>query len=147
MDYKLSVTDVADDSVQAAIRAPLVAYNQDKAGTSDYRALVVTLTDLEGKVIGGLWGRTAYSWLFVELLFVPEHLRGRGLGKTLLQQAEVIYLVSAAASRPSKRPRSGVAAMRGSTLTSFRPADFTSTWVTDASESCRTTRRASHATF
>jgi len=88
MDYKLSVTDVADDSVQAAIRAPLVAYNQDKAGTSDYRALVVTLTDLEGKVIGGLWGRTAYSWLFVELLFVPEHLRGRGLGKTLLQQAE-----------------------------------------------------------
>lgn len=88
MDYKLSVTDVADDSVQAAIRAPLVAYNQDKAGTSDYRALVVTLTDLEGKVIGGLWGGTAYSWLFVELLFVPEHLRGRGLGKTLLQQAE-----------------------------------------------------------
>lgn len=88
MDYKLSVTDVADDSVQAAIRAPLVAYNQDKAGTSDYRALVVTLTDPEGKVIGGLWGRTAYSWLFVELLFVPEHLRGRGLGKTLLQQAE-----------------------------------------------------------
>src|SRR5690606_29744338 len=54
----------------------------------DYRALVVTLTDPEGKVIGGLWGRTAYSWLFVELLFVPEHLRGRGLGKTLLQQAE-----------------------------------------------------------
>ena len=43
---------------------------------------------IASKTIGGLWGRSAYEWLFVELLFIPEELRGQGLGTTLLRQAE-----------------------------------------------------------
>jgi len=39
-------------------------------------------------MVGGLWGRTAYDWLFVELLVVPESLRGRGLGSELMKRAE-----------------------------------------------------------
>ena len=39
-------------------------------------------------MIGGLWGRTVYDWLFVELLFVPDALRGRGVGSELMQRAE-----------------------------------------------------------
>ena len=39
-------------------------------------------------MVGGLWGRTAYEWLFVELLFVPESLRGRGVGAELMLRAE-----------------------------------------------------------
>jgi GNAT superfamily N-acetyltransferase len=38
--------------------------------------------------LGGLYGRTGFRRLFVELLFVPEALRGQGLGGKLLQQAE-----------------------------------------------------------
>ena len=38
--------------------------------------------------MGGLWGRTSFEWLFVELLFVPENLRGQGLGAKLLEMAE-----------------------------------------------------------
>jgi GNAT superfamily N-acetyltransferase len=35
-----------------------------------------------------LWGKAFYDWLFVELLFAPDFLRGRGLGAALLASAE-----------------------------------------------------------
>src|SRR6185369_8922717 len=52
------------------------------------RLIVVTVQDDSGDTIGGLWGRTAYDWLFVELLFVPESLRGQGVGTDLMRRAE-----------------------------------------------------------
>jgi GNAT superfamily N-acetyltransferase len=88
VDYTLNLTDVADAALREAILEPLVAYNTDKAGRSDYTPLVLTIRDSHGQVIGGLWGRTAYRWLFVELLFVPEPLRGQGIGSDLLSRAE-----------------------------------------------------------
>ncbi len=41
-------------------------------------------------LLGGLWGVSYWRWLFVDLLFVPEALRGRGLGSALLRRAETI---------------------------------------------------------
>jgi GNAT superfamily N-acetyltransferase len=38
--------------------------------------------------IGGLCGRTAGGWLAINLLFVPEALRGMGLAKQLIAMAE-----------------------------------------------------------
>lgn len=45
-----------------------------------------------GSTIGGLWGRSVYDWLYVELLAVPEDLRGQGVGSTLMRQAETIAI-------------------------------------------------------
>jgi GNAT superfamily N-acetyltransferase len=41
-----------------------------------------------GQNLGGLWGQLYYDWLFVELLFVPDHLRGEDFGSHLLAKAE-----------------------------------------------------------
>ena len=35
-----------------------------------------------------LWARVSWGWMFVELLFVPERLRGEGVGTRLLASAE-----------------------------------------------------------
>jgi GNAT superfamily N-acetyltransferase len=43
---------------------------------------------LGGPSRGGLWGRSYYNWLFVDLLVVPEHLQGQGIGAGLLGRAE-----------------------------------------------------------
>jgi GNAT superfamily N-acetyltransferase len=75
--------------VEKGILGPLVAYNESKTGRNDIRPLVIALDDSEGRVIGGLCGRTAYDWLFVELLFVPDSLRGRGVGTDLMKRAEI----------------------------------------------------------
>ena len=88
MDFSIRITDVADDSIRKAILEPLVAYNQSKTGDYEHRLLVIAVEDPDGRVIGGLWGRTAYDWLYVELLVVPDSLRGRGLGTELMERAE-----------------------------------------------------------
>src|SRR5688572_2139626 len=88
MTFSIRETDVADDGLRAAIARPLIAYNLAKTGRSDYRPLILAIDDEEGRAIGGLWGRTVYDWLFVELLFVPDALRGRGVGSELMKRAE-----------------------------------------------------------
>jgi GNAT superfamily N-acetyltransferase len=82
------LTDAPEDAARAAIIRGLVAYNVDKTGISDHRPLAVLVHGEDGAVVGGLWGRTAYGWLFTELLYVPDSLRGTGLGRSLLLQAE-----------------------------------------------------------
>ncbi|WP_112662238.1 GNAT family N-acetyltransferase [Microvirga flavescens] len=41
-----------------------------------------------GDAVGGLLGRTSGGWLGIELLFVPESLRGGGLASRLIGMAE-----------------------------------------------------------
>jgi GNAT superfamily N-acetyltransferase len=41
-----------------------------------------------GKISGGLAGHGAYDWMFVQYLFVPEELRGHGVGRAVMQRAE-----------------------------------------------------------
>jgi GNAT superfamily N-acetyltransferase len=88
MEYTLTLTDVADEEIRKAIVGPLVAYNDSQAGPSQNRPLVVLVQDKAGGVIGGLWGYTAYGWLFTQLLVVPEGLRSQGVGTKLMQLAE-----------------------------------------------------------
>ena len=88
MIYGIHLTDVADPAVREAIVSPLLTYNQAKTGRNDFRLLILTLTDSNGRVVGGLWGRTVYDWLFIELLVVPESMRGQGIGTELMGLAE-----------------------------------------------------------
>lgn len=88
MDYSITLTDANDPALRGAIVGPLVEYNSRQTGVEDFRPLALMLSDTGEQTIGGLWGRTAYGWLFVELLFVPEPLRGQGVGRELMRRAE-----------------------------------------------------------
>jgi GNAT superfamily N-acetyltransferase len=88
MEYSLRLSDVADEDVRRAIVAPLVRFNESQAGPSGNRPLVIELRGADGEIGGGLWGATAYGWLFTQLLVVPEQSRGQGLGRQLLLLAE-----------------------------------------------------------
>lgn len=86
MNFVLS--DVANAEVEKAIREPLVAYNIARFGESDKRELNITIRDEDNTVTGGLVGHTARGWLYVQLLFVPETMRGQGTASKLLAMAE-----------------------------------------------------------
>jgi GNAT superfamily N-acetyltransferase len=88
MGFSLRLSDIADEEVRKAIVAPLVRFNESQAGPSGSRPLVIALRDADDAVVGGLWGATAYGWLFTQLLVVPEQARGQGLGSQLLSMAE-----------------------------------------------------------
>ena len=88
MNYKLDLTDLADEEVRKAIVAPLVEYNTSQAGPGNGRPLVITIRDESESIVGGLWGYTGYEWLFTQLLIVPTTHRRTGLGKKLMAMAE-----------------------------------------------------------
>ena len=88
MTYSIQLTDTADDACRNAIASALVSYNAARTGRHDVRPLILRVDDDQGQVIGGLCGRTSFDWLFVELLIVPESLRGRGVGTELMRRAE-----------------------------------------------------------
>jgi GNAT superfamily N-acetyltransferase len=88
LGISVRLSDVADDEVRKAIAAPLVRFNESRAGPSGNRPLVIELRDADGAIVGGLWGATGYGWLFTQLLVVPEQSRGQGWGRRLMSLAE-----------------------------------------------------------
>ena len=90
MTADIVVPEAPSQDDRAAILRGLVAFNDATYGPADTRPLAVLLKDEGGATVGGLWGRTSYGWLFIELLFVPEALRGRGAGADLIARAEEI---------------------------------------------------------
>ena len=73
-----------------AVLGQLLRFNAAHGYPGDAQPLAVLLMGEGEGPAGGLWGRTGYGWLFVELLVVPEALRGRNLGAELLGRAETI---------------------------------------------------------
>ena len=88
MNYKLNLTDEANEDIRSQILAPLVAYNVSQTAPSNGRPVVITVRDQSDTIIGGLWGGTGFQWLFTQLLVVPESLRGHGVGSELMRMAE-----------------------------------------------------------
>jgi len=85
---RVEVVATPDDAVLEAILAPLIAYNDAAAGPTERHPVAIVIRDADGAVIGGLWGRTGYRWLFVQYLVVPEGQRGQGRGSELMLAAE-----------------------------------------------------------
>ncbi len=90
MRLKISTTDSPDAGMLAAIGAPLARYNELSIGhPDDYRPLAVLVSHPEtDEIIAGLLAGTNYGQLHVLLLFVQEDLRGTGIGRRLMRQAE-----------------------------------------------------------
>lgn len=86
MDIVLK-TDVSEADV-AAISAPLLAFNRTQVSRRGHYPFVLHLLDDAGTPIGGASGRGAMDWLILELLFVPDALRGRGIGSRLMAEVE-----------------------------------------------------------
>ena len=88
-DPDIVLTDTVDDRLETVIRDGLNAYNDEVTGYSDRRPLVVTVKDPEtGEILGGATGRTSLGMLYVELVYLPRHLRGTGLGTRILTMME-----------------------------------------------------------
>lgn len=88
LDGAAPVVAVPTREDYAAILAALDACSRALIGPAEPVALSIPLRDADGAVEGGLWGSTMFGWLFVQLLVVPERLRGRGLGRLLVRRAE-----------------------------------------------------------
>lgn len=84
----IEVVASPDEAVREAILVPLVAHNDASVGPTERRQVAIVVRDNAGAVVGGLWGMIAYRWLFIQYLGLPPEMRGRGMGRDLMQAAE-----------------------------------------------------------
>ncbi|QEO79554.1 GNAT family N-acetyltransferase [Pseudomonas brassicacearum] len=89
MTLRIERTDTPTDEERQAILAPLRAYNTAKTGGTVPELVAWLVRDEQDEIVGGLYGRVFFRWLYIELLVVPEQGPGPGpRGSTLMQMAE-----------------------------------------------------------
>ncbi|MER9329754.1 GNAT family N-acetyltransferase [Mesorhizobium sp. M0488] len=89
MDTFLEIREQPDDSERQVILDALDVYNARLAVPYNPQAFAVLIKDPgNGHTTGGLWARCYYDWLNIELIFVPEQLRGQKIGRRLVRSAE-----------------------------------------------------------
>lgn len=86
--FGLLPSDAPEPGTFEAIFRALEASSRPLIGPLDRRLLVIPISDDAGRVAGGFWGSTLFQWLQVEMLFVPQPLRGLGVGSALMALAE-----------------------------------------------------------
>ena len=66
----------------------LTEFNKQEAGDDAGKNLCYVLQSPSGEIVGGVIGATYWNWLYINLMWVQEDLRGKGYGQQLLAQAE-----------------------------------------------------------
>ena len=74
------------------IIAPLIAYNEAKAGPANWKEFAFSVRSETGKFVGGLLGFTHWNHFFVYAVFVDQQFRREGIGRELLKRAEALAL-------------------------------------------------------
>jgi len=88
-DPDITVTDELAPAELTVIVDGLGAYDFSRIGYRDFRRLAVLVRNPQtGKVVGGLYGRSEFGLVYVDWLFLPEDLRGAGIGGRVLAMAE-----------------------------------------------------------
>ena len=70
------------------IREALFEFNREKVGDDGHTPLNIVEYDADGNIIGGILGGTYWGWMYVDILWVHEDHRGKGIGTKLLTEAE-----------------------------------------------------------
>jgi len=63
-------------------------YNTEQAGDDHHQRLCFVFRAPGQEVAGGVIGATYWDWLYIDLMWIREDLRGRGYGRRLLTLAE-----------------------------------------------------------
>ena len=72
----------------AQVRRGLMAFNEAAVGPATVLPLALYVRDGDETIRGGLTGYIAWEWLYIDLLWVDEPLRGQGYGGALVAEAE-----------------------------------------------------------
>jgi len=115
--HKFEIAAKVDRATRNIILDGLVAYNRDNAGHSAPRKpLAVLLKNNRGRVLGGALGHSFWGWTYIDLLWLPDELRGKGYGRKVMKLAEDearkrgckgMYLNTASFQAPKFYPKLG----------------------------------------
>ena len=70
------------------IRQALDQFNRERVGADGHTPLNIVEYDADGQIVGGILGGTYWGWMYVDILWIDENHRRKGIGSKLLQKAE-----------------------------------------------------------
>ena len=86
-DFVIIQTDDTDRAY-TEIWKPLLAFNERVVGNAEGQGFALLITPQSSDdIAGGLWGLSLWGAFYIGLTFVPEELRGTGVGSDLMQRA------------------------------------------------------------
>ena len=86
--FSIRISDAVTAEDRSELEDRLNAFNVESTGFRDARDLSCLLRDAEGTLVAGIDGFTWGGYAHVEVLWVSERLRGKGIGRGLLEAAE-----------------------------------------------------------
>jgi GNAT superfamily N-acetyltransferase len=87
MDKEYKIVKV-DQPEWGVIGGGISTYNEQQAGEDKGQLLCFVLQTHDEEAVGGVIGETHWDWLYINLMWIREDLRGHGYGKRLLELAE-----------------------------------------------------------
>ncbi|NRD75450.1 GNAT family N-acetyltransferase [Shewanella sp. VB17] len=86
---EINVINATDEVSFDALVAGVREYNTEMMGDEKSKPLSVVAHDENGKLIGGVAGQTIFNHYLISVVWVDKKVRGTGLGRRLMEQAEV----------------------------------------------------------
>lgn len=90
--FRVAMESPPDEPTQIILLSGLASFNESRVGPDPVRDphnhVCFVARDPQGRVRGGLQGVTVGAWLAMDLVWVEESYRRKGLGSRLLEQAE-----------------------------------------------------------
>ncbi len=80
--------EALDQPAWDVIGGGISAFNAQQAGDDDGRNLCFVIRSAQGEICGGVIAATYWDWLYINLMWIREDLRGHGYGSRLLALAE-----------------------------------------------------------
>jgi len=86
MEYEIHNNMTQDEAL--IVRRGLSDFASQYTEPRKYQEFGIVVRNTNGKACGGISGNTIWNWLRIDVLWLPEELRGKGYGRDLLMQTE-----------------------------------------------------------
>lgn len=87
-EYRIVYVDNPEQSAWGIIGRGVANYNKEQAGDNKFQRLCYVLHAPDREIVGGVIAEVYWDWLYIDLLWVKDELRGRGYGYRLLTRVE-----------------------------------------------------------
>jgi ribosomal protein S18 acetylase RimI-like enzyme len=87
-EFRIEYVDKPQESAWGIIGVAINDYNTQQAGDDEAKILCYVLKGADELIVGGVIAQIYWDWLYVDLMWVKEELRGHGYGHRLLTQLE-----------------------------------------------------------
>jgi GNAT superfamily N-acetyltransferase len=87
-EYKIVSVENPEENAWGIIGRGVATYNKQQAGDNKFQRVCFALQTPDEEIVGGVLGEVYFGWLYVDLLWVKDDLRGKGYGYRLMDLLE-----------------------------------------------------------